>query len=46
MVLSGELLCVYIYPPQEEQVPKERSRGVQGGLYAPIKNDEDAEIEG
>ena len=46
MVLSGELLCVYLYPPQEEQVTKERSRGVQGGLYAPILIDADAEIEG
>jgi len=46
MVLSGELLCVYLYPPQEEQVTKERSRGVQGGLYALIPIDADAEIEG
>ena len=41
----GVLLCVYLYPPQEEQVTKERSRGVQGGLYAPIPIDADAEIE-
>ena len=30
----------------DERRSKERSLGVQGGLYAPIKNDEDAEIEG